>query len=122
MKKFAFSLLVLFGCLNPSFAQDIKNKYVKAPALGIQFFFNDFKGADYIKNNGLSIAMRDKQLGKFKQMTPGLAVNYLAGITNHFDFSANLAGCFLDYPIPNHASFSSDNLLLEGDVSVNAKM
>jgi OmpA-OmpF porin, OOP family len=119
MNKLAFSLLVLFGCLNPSFAQD---KHIKVPALGIQFFFNDFKGADYIKNNGLNIALRDKQLGKFKQMTPGLAVNYLAGITSHFDLSVNLAGSFLDYPIPNHSPFSSDNLLLEADLSVNAKM
>lgn len=119
MKKLLFALLATTGCLQMSFAQD---KYIKAPALGIQFFFNDFKAADYIKSNGLSIALRDKQLGKFKQMSPGLAVNFLTGLSSHFDMSANLAGSFLDYPIPNHAAFSSDNLLLEGDVSFQAKM
>lgn len=119
MKKLAFSLLVLNAYVSASLAQD---NYIKPPTLGIQFFFNDFKGASYIKNNGLSLALRDKQLGQFKSMTPGIAINFLNGISNHFDLSANLAGSFLAYPIPNHAAFSSDKLLLEGDFSIHGKM
>ncbi len=119
MKKLLFALLAVVVCLNVSFGQD---DYVKRPALGVHFFFNDFKGAAYLRQFGLGTTIRDKQLGKFKTMTPGLAVNYLSGISNHLDVSASLAGSFVDYPIPNHAAFANDNLLLEANLSVNAKM
>ena len=120
MKKLLLILLLAQGFLQVSFAQD--NDYIKRPALGVNFFFNDFNGAGYIKTFGLNRAIRDKQIGQFKNMAPGLAVNYLNGISKHLDLSVGLAGSFLDYPISGKSPFGNDNLLLEGDVTVNAKM
>jgi OmpA-OmpF porin, OOP family len=120
MTKLLFTFLLTQGLLQVAFAQD--NEYIKQPVLGVNFLFNDFNGGGYIKQYGLNRAIRDKQLGQFKNMAPGLAVNYLSGISKHLDLSAGIAGSFLDYPIAGKSAFGNDNLLLEGDVSVNAKM
>jgi hypothetical protein len=37
---------------------------------------------------------------KFKEMAPGLAANFVTGLTPHIDFAANLSGSFVDYPFP----------------------
>jgi OmpA-OmpF porin, OOP family len=120
MKKLLLIVLAVQGLVHVSLAQD--NDYIKRPALGVNFFFNDFTGGGYIKKFGLNRAIRDKQIGQFKNMAPGLALNYLKGISRHLDLSAGMAGSFLDYPISGKTAFGNDNLLLEGDVSVNAKM
>jgi OmpA-OmpF porin, OOP family len=119
MKKL-FALLVLVMFTFVSFAQ--KGSYVKQPALGIHFILQDFKGADYVRATSLSQSFRDKKFGKVKEMSVGLAVSYLQGLSNNLDISGTLGGSFLDYPIPGRASFGSDNLLLEADLSINAKM
>jgi OmpA-OmpF porin, OOP family len=119
MKKL-LALLVFTAFAFVSFAQ--KGEYVKKPALGVNFILQDFKGADYVRLTSLSQAFRDKRFGKVKEMSAGLSLNYLEGLSNHLDLSVGLGGAFLDYPIPNRAAFGSDNLLLEADLSVNAKM
>ena len=120
MRKRWFGLMAVCGCINSTHGQN--TEHIKPPALGVHFFFDDFKGAAYVRSTSLGTALRNKQLSNFKDMAPGLAVNYLSGLSNHFDLSVNLAASFLDYPIPNHAPFAEDNLLMEGDVSINAKM
>ena len=120
MKKLLLLLLLLPGLLQPAFAQD--NDYIKQPVLGVNFLFNDFNGAGYLNKYGLNRAIRDKQLNQFKNMAPGLAINYLTGLSKHLDVSAGIGGSFLDYPISGKSPFGNDNLLLEGDVTVNAKM
>ncbi|MEO5685146.1 MAG: OmpA family protein [Chitinophagaceae bacterium] len=120
MKKLLLILLMLQGLLQVTHSQD--NDYIKRPTLGVNFFFNDFNGGGYIKKYGLNRAIRDKQLNQFKNMAPGLAVNYLNGLSKHLDLSVGLAGSFLDYPISGKSAFGNDNLLLEADASVNAKM
>jgi OOP family OmpA-OmpF porin len=121
MKKLILICLMAPGLLSVCFSQDNTDN-IKRPALGVNFFFNDFDGGAYIKNFGIERAIRDKQLGQFKNMAPGLAINYLNGISKHLDLSVGLAGSFLDYPITGKSLTGNDNLLLEGDVSVNAKM
>jgi OmpA-OmpF porin, OOP family len=120
MKKLLLLLLLIPGLLQVAFAQDID--YIKQPVLGVNFLFNDFTGGGYIKTFGLNRAIRDKQLGQFKTMAPGLAINYMRGLSKHVDLSAGIGGSFLDYPISGKSAFGNDNLLLEGDVTVNAKM
>ncbi|MDE3247293.1 MAG: OmpA family protein [Bacteroidota bacterium] len=120
MKKLLLLCLAAQGLVQLCMAQD--NDYIKRPALGVHFFFDDFNGGGYVKKFGLNRAIRDKQIGKFSSMSPGLAINYLKGISPHLDLSAGLAGSFVDYPITGKSAFGNDNLLLEGDVSVSAKM
>ena len=61
-------------------------------------------------------AIRDKQIGQFKNMAPGLAINYLERyFSKHLDISALVWPVhFLDYPIAGKSAFGNDNLLLEG--------
>lgn len=98
------------------------NNYIKNPAIGIHFIENDFKGADYIRNNSLADAFKNKQFANPKNMKAGLSIDYLRGISNHFDFSATLNGSYLDYPLHNGTILGKGNLLLETDALLIAKM
>ncbi|MBS1565139.1 MAG: hypothetical protein JST39_12170, partial [Bacteroidetes bacterium] len=120
MRRFLFAITTICSC--PQFLHCQTGDYRKPPALGIHFFFNDFKGAAYTRTYGLGKAWKDKQLSNFKDMAPGLALNYIQGLTNHIDLSVNLAGSFLAYPVPKRAAPTEDDFLLEADMSVYLKM
>ena len=98
------------------------NDYRKGPVLGINFFFNDFQTASSIRSTSLGIAIRNKKLGKIKDMSPGIAINYMEGLSNYIDFSATLSGSFVDYPFEGRVSTGNEALLLEGDASLHAKL
>jgi hypothetical protein len=102
MKKNVGFLLAILPLLVPAFSQD---DYLQRPALGIFFFFNDFNTS-----------------GKLKDMSPGLAMNYITGLNRHVDFTSTLTGSFISYKKQDGASLGQDNLLLEGDVSVKGKL
>ena len=119
MKKLLFSVFTLLLFTN-SFAQTSDN--VKRQAIGISFFMNDFTTAADIKNNGLAMVLRSKNLFRSTRMNPGLAINYLKGLSSHLDFAATLGGSYVVYPIPNHTPFGDRNFLLEATASVNAKL
>jgi OOP family OmpA-OmpF porin len=121
MKRLLLPLLLVFPALY-TFLSAQEKDYIKQPILGVNFLFNDFGGGGYLKTYGLNRAIRDKQIGQFKTMSPGLSINYISGISKYLDLSAGISGSFLDYPISGKSAFGNDNLLLEGDVSVNAKM
>lgn len=99
-----------------------QNDYIQRPALGIFFFFNDFKTAADIRATSLRTVLRDGRFGKLKDMSPGLAINYITGLSKHFDFSSTLTGSFLDYTTTEGTTLGEDNLLLEGDVSLKGKL
>jgi OOP family OmpA-OmpF porin len=117
-KSVGFLLAILVGCIG-AFGQA---EPVQPPTLGIQFFFDDFKTAWYIRNSSLRQVLRNGQFGRLKDMSPGLAINYIYGLSKHYDFSTTLTGAFLDYIKRDGSSFGSDHLLLEGDVSIRGKM
>ena len=119
MKKILVSLLSFF-LLVQAFGQS--NDYIRPSSLGISFFLNDFVTAQRIRSTSLSTVIRDKQIAKLKDMSPGIAVSYFKGLRNHIDFAGTLAGSFVNYPFPNRPPFAGDNLLLEADASVNFKM
>lgn len=122
MKNIFLSLLAILLISGVASAQDQENEYIKNPALGIHFFFNDFKTASAIRASSLSSALINKNVGKIKDMVPGLSLSYMQGISNNFDFSASLGGSFLDYVVDGKGVLGSESLLLEGDASINAKM
>jgi OmpA-OmpF porin, OOP family len=121
MLKILFSsALLFFQFINTSLAQT--NNLVKNPAIGIHFIENDFKGSDYIRNNSFSDAFRNKQFANSKNMKAGLSIDYLRGISNHFDFSVTLAGSYIDYTLHDGTILGKGSLLLETDASVIAKL
>jgi len=119
MKKNVGFLLAVLPLLAPAFSQD---DYIQRPTLGIYFFFNDFKTAASIRATSLREVLRSSQFGKLKDMTPGLALNYMTGFTRHFDLSTALTGSFLNYYKQDGTLLGEDNLLLEGDVSLKGKL
>jgi OmpA-OmpF porin, OOP family len=104
-----------------SISQD-KKDYVQTPTFGVHFFFNDFESAAAVRASSLSAALRNKKFGKIKEMSPGLALNYIHGLTPSFDVTAMVAGSFLDYPTQEGGLLGQNSLLLEVDASVRGKM
>jgi OmpA-OmpF porin, OOP family len=119
MKKFYF-LVISIGFFITSFGQQVS--YIKTKALGFSFFFSDFQTASDIRSNGLVSVLKANNFFKTKRMNPGLAINYISGMSKHVDFIATLGGSFLDYPIENKPDFSTNNFLLETTASLNLKL
>ncbi len=118
-------LAMLAACmLTTAFAQEnaVKNPYKKRPAFGFAFTFHDFQTAQDLKNTSLNQVLKDKQWYKTGRMSPGLALSYFQGLTDHLDFMGRLGGTFVSYPIPNKISSGNDKLLAELDANVNAKL
>ncbi len=116
------TLLFIAFCLiaTASFAQNKDEK--KAPVLAVNFVLNDFTTAQRLQNHSLAGVLKDKNWAQFSEMSYGLSIQYLQGITNHVDFSGTLAGSFVKYPFPNKPMSSNDALLVELDAAVNLKL
>src|SRR5262245_46124852 len=119
MKKILAAFVALYAFTSSGFGQSDE---VRPAAIGISFFLNDFETASRIRSTSLSQVFANKKWTKPKDMAPGIAVTYFKGVAKRVDFAGTLAGCFVRYPFPNHAPFSSDKFLLEGDASVNLKL
>lgn len=120
MKKIT-SLLVGMVTLS-TMVMGQKDDAIQGPTFGVHFFLNDFKSAAAVRANSLGVVLKNREFGKIKDMAPGLAVNYINGITRQFDLTTSLAASFVDYPLQNKAAFGRDFLLLEGDLSVRGKL
>ncbi|MEP6948037.1 MAG: OmpA family protein [Ginsengibacter sp.] len=119
MKKIYF-LVITVGFFITSFGQQVS--YTKTKALGFSFFLNDFQTASDIRTNGLVSVLKANNFFKPKRMNPGLAINYISGMSEHVDFIGTLGGSFLDYPIENKPAFNTNNFLLEATASLNLKL
>ena len=95
---------------------------IQKATLGVHFFLNDFKSAANVRANSLGIVIKNKEFGKIKEMSPGIAINFIKGLSRQYDFTTSLAVSFLDYPIENKAPYGQDFLLLEADVSIRGKL
>ncbi|MFN2456711.1 MAG: hypothetical protein ABR502_00780 [Chitinophagaceae bacterium] len=120
MKKSLMCLIMSVLSAPAIFAQD--RDYVRPPSVGISFFLNDYATAQRIRSTSLTAVVRDKQIAKFREMSPGIALSYYQGLRNNIDFAGTLAGSFTDVPLPNQFSGSSDKFLLEADASVHFKL
>lgn len=80
--------------------------YIKLPSLGVHFFYNNFTTSEPIKAKG---------------MEPGLAINYLNGLTERLDLSATLSASFTDYPF-KAKMLGQNKALLELDAMIYGKI
>ena len=103
-----------------SFAQE--TDYKKDPAIGVHFLLNDYQSAANLRNSSLNSVFLNKQFGKVKEMTAGLAINYIKGLNNHLDFSTTAGGSFVSYDLRNNPGTAKDRFLLEVDASLIAKL
>src|SRR6188474_1749912 len=99
MKK-TLSLVVPFFLFCHSYSQDTeKQSYVRRPAFGISFLFNDYATAERIRASSLSYVVANNQKAKFNEMESGIAISYFKGLNNSIDFVTTLSGSFADYPV-----------------------
>ncbi len=118
MKKLMLSFLAI-GICAIVFGQ---NDYKKGPTIGVHYLFNDFQTAADLRANGLSNVLKNDQWTKTSRMTPGLAVSFLQGMTDHIDVAATLSGTFTKYPVPNKPMSNTDKLLLEAVATAQVKL
>ena len=119
MKKMLSVLFAVFMIFSVSFGQ--KENYIRPKAIGVSFFLNDFITPNRIRTSSLSQVLSDKKFARMREMSPGLAIHYFKGLSNHVDFNASIGGSFINYPMPNKVFFN-DNFLFEGSATVNLKM
>src|SRR6185369_11323150 len=122
MKKILASLVSVYCLINIAYSQTTTCPPIRQSSIGVSFFLNDFISPNRIRTTSLNTVLRDKKMAKFKEMAPGLAVNYATGLTPHIDFVANLSGSFVDYPFPKRSSFGNTNFLRESDAGVQFKL
>jgi OOP family OmpA-OmpF porin len=120
MKKLLTPVLLLLTITGRS--QHHKADFVQAPTFGVHFVLSDFATASHIRKTSLRHTLREKKFARLGDMNPGLAINFQQGLNSNFDWSLMLAGSFLDYPRQDSGYFDQNKLLLEGDVSVRAKL
>ena len=120
MKYLLLLTIASIGVFSTSFGQNTSQK--KGSILAVNFALNDFTTAQRLQKGSLGGVLKDKQWAQFSEMSYGLSVQYIEGLTNHVDFSATLAGTFVKYPFPKKATPGSDALLLELDAALNLKL
>jgi OmpA-OmpF porin, OOP family len=120
MKQLLLFILASIGVLTSSFAQNAGQK--KGPVLAVNFVLNDFATAQRLQKGSLGGVLKDKQWAKFSEMSYGLSIQYIEGLTDHVDFAGTFTGTFVKYPFPKKATPTSDALLLELDAAVNVKL
>lgn len=118
-KRQAF-LLAIIGISSGAFCQ--KYSYKQQATFGVHFLLNDFKTAANIRLSSLSATLREGKFGRIGDMSPGIALNYIQGLSNKLDFTSTLGGSFLDYPQKDTVYSGEKKLLLEADLSIRAKM
>ena len=120
MKKLLAFVLVMFCLIFSIQGQTIRT--IRQPSLGINFTLTDFTTPNLIRTRSLSSVIRDKQWAKFKDMSPGIGLNYAKGVSPWVDFVATLNATFLQYPFRNKPTSTDNDFLLEGDASANFKL
>lgn len=120
MLKLILSWIVL--CVSYFNVAAQQKSYKQPVTLGIHFLFNDFVTATAIRQTSLSSVLKNKQFGKIRDMSQGLALSFGKGVSETFDFYSTIAGSFLAYPMRDQPESGSEFLLLEADASIRGKM
>ncbi|MFY8004211.1 MAG: OmpA family protein, partial [Chitinophagaceae bacterium] len=95
----------------------------KRPSIGVSLSFQDFKTAEYLKSSSLSTVLGNGDFANFQNFTPGLAIHYFEGLTDHLDFMATFNGSYVNYPFNDRERFAGQRRLLTTlDANVNLKL
>lgn len=117
----ACMLLSVFSYAQTS-SNESKPDYTRSASIGVYFTLTDFKTANDIRTTSLNSVLDKKQFGKIKEMSPGLAVTYMKGISNHLDYAITASGTFADFAFPNRPTAGSEKFFIEVDASIVGKM
>jgi OmpA-OmpF porin, OOP family len=119
MKRILGSVVFILIVSSNIFAQESE---LRAPAVGVSFFFNDFTTPQRIRSSSLSTVLRENSWADLREMSPGIALTYFRGVHRNIDFAGTLGASFVRMPAKSTTTFSEESLLLEADASFNFKM
>ena len=120
MKKILASVIFVLLLQTGSFAQEPSE--LRAPAIGVSFFFNDFITPQRIRSSALTTVLIEGGWADFREMSPGLAITYFNGLKKRIDFAGTLGASFVKMPEKSSSNSTEESLLLEGDASFHFKM
>jgi OOP family OmpA-OmpF porin len=123
MKKIIFSLIAIAMSAG-LFAQSMIS-YKKRPTLSVSFLLKDMKTADLIDHTSLSTVLNNSTWTKVRDMSPGLALQYYEGLTEHIDFMGSLGGSYVKYPFSYLSGVTATNeskFLMEASANLNFKL
>jgi len=118
MKKLMLSLAAMVSLTVATAQNDLK----KTSGFAVQFTLNDFKTPISLRSGGAAAAIGDEDWKNVKEMSPGIALSYLQGLSDHIDFAGTLSGSFSNVPVPNKPVNSNRYLLLEAAATANLKL
>ncbi|HYE53647.1 MAG TPA: hypothetical protein VD996_02350 [Chitinophagaceae bacterium] len=122
MRKLYGALLACMLVSVFSYGQSESPDYTRRAAIGVYFFLNDYRTAANIRTSSLGTVLENKTFGKIKEMSPGLALTYMKGISNHLDYTITASGSFVDVAMQNRPPEGTEKFLLEVDAMVVGKM
>jgi OmpA-OmpF porin, OOP family len=120
MKKLLASVIFALLLQTTSFSQETSE--LRAPAIGVSFFFNDFTTPQRIRSSALTTVLIENNWADFREMSPGLALTYFNGVHKRIDFAGTLGASFVKMPEKSSSTLTEESLLLEGDASFHFKM
>ncbi|TCZ74369.1 OmpA family protein [Flaviaesturariibacter aridisoli] len=127
MKKILVTLLAVV-CGTAVFAQtqtgaQTQTRSYKRPgSIGFSLFFNDYLTASRIRTTSFNQTTNTKQLAKFREMDPGLAIHYFKGLTNSIDFAGSIGGSTPRIIFADGTRITDPKLQLEADASAQFKL
>ena len=118
MKKIMLSLVAM-AAFTAAIAQ---NDLTKTPGFAVQFTLNDFKTPASLRSGGIAAAVKAEDWSKIKEMSPGIALSYLQGLSENIDFQGTLSASFSSVPVAGKPVNSNRYLLLDLAATANLKL
>jgi outer membrane protein OmpA-like peptidoglycan-associated protein len=116
--KYIFLIILSFSFFLSAWPQDAT--YVKKPALGLHFFYNDFVTPRQIEATSLGDVLKNKDWNHFNNMEGGFGIDYLQGLTKHIDLVGTINGSKVNYMLPSGTLYGSHHFLF--DISAGAHL
>lgn len=111
-------LLFLFFAAGLS-AQSTKTK--KGHTVGVHLFYNDFSTAHLIHTTSLKNVLSNHLNTHISNMSQGIGLSYLKGITSRLDAVVTADGSYINYLFQNGTYYGSNKLLLALQAAANIK-
>jgi hypothetical protein len=121
--KRLFALTLALCCLGSGYAQ-LKKENRSGKIVGASYTLHDFNTAADLSNMSLSAIVEKGDWNKARRMSPGFALTYSQGISDHLDVMVRAGIAGLEYPRPGVASMYNyqTKALVEADASINVKL
>lgn len=102
--------------------QPSQSPFVKKRGLMLNYLYNDFETARRINTGSFSSVIRNKEISRLIEMSPGFGVTYIETLSHHVDFFSSLGVSAVEYPFKNRAASRGESFLFELDANINLRL